>query len=118
MRCTADGSKYDHLRALEGAKERLELVRADILDYKSLVTVIRGCRGVFHVATAMSNDPVMNSSPYNSMSSILSNSIKLVGSHYQFYIFSWIPSILLKLKISVVAYINRCGNHAFGPLGG
>eukprot|EP00253_Pinus_taeda_P001397 PITA_01397 len=52
-----DGSKYEHLRALEGAKERLELVRADILDYKSLVAVIRGCHGVFHVATAMNNNP-------------------------------------------------------------
>lgn len=52
-----DGRKYEHLRALEGANERLDLVKADILDYQSLVTVIRGCHGVFHVATAMSNNP-------------------------------------------------------------
>lgn len=52
-----DGRKYEHLRALEGANGRLELLKADILDYQSLVTVIQGCHGVFHVATAMSHNP-------------------------------------------------------------
>lgn len=52
-----DGRKYEHLRELEGAKERLEIVKADILDYEALVTVIRGCHGVFHTACLISNDP-------------------------------------------------------------
>lgn len=52
-----DGWKYEHLRELEGAKERLELVKADVLDYQSLVTVIQGCHGVFHMAFLLSNDP-------------------------------------------------------------
>eukprot|EP00253_Pinus_taeda_P035911 PITA_35911 len=52
-----DGWKYEHLRELEGAKERLELVKADILDYQSLLTVIRGCHGVFHMAAVINNDP-------------------------------------------------------------
>ena len=50
--------KYEHLRALEGANERLQLVKADILDYHSLVTVIQGCRGVFHMAAVLNDDPV------------------------------------------------------------
>jgi hypothetical protein len=84
LTCTDDGQKYEHLRALEGAKERLQLVRADILDYKSLVTVIRGCHGVFHMATVMNNHPVINSSPYNySITSINSKTINFVRA-YQF----------------------------------
>ena len=35
-----------------------ELVKADILDYHSLVTVIQGCRGVFHMAAILNDDPV------------------------------------------------------------
>jgi hypothetical protein len=54
-----DGWKYEHLRALEGAKERLQLVKADILDYQSLLTVIRGCHGVFHMASVLNDDPVI-----------------------------------------------------------
>ncbi|KAH9309239.1 hypothetical protein KI387_037150, partial [Taxus chinensis] len=49
--------KYEHLRGLEGAKERLHLVKADILDYDSLVTVFRGCGGVFHMACLLTDDP-------------------------------------------------------------
>lgn len=52
-----DGWKYEHLRDLEGAKERLQLVKADILDYQSLLTVIRGCHGVFHMAAVLNHDP-------------------------------------------------------------
>ena len=44
--------------ALEGARERLTLCRADVLDYESLRAAFSGCHGVFHVASAVSNDPV------------------------------------------------------------
>ncbi|CAL5020156.1 unnamed protein product [Urochloa decumbens] len=50
-------SKNAHLLALEGAKERLTLCRADVLDYDSLRAAFRGCHGVFHVASPVSNDP-------------------------------------------------------------
>ncbi|CAO2047073.1 unnamed protein product [Urochloa humidicola] len=50
-------SKNAHLLALEGAKERLTLCRADVLDYESLRAAFRGCHGVFHVASPVSNDP-------------------------------------------------------------
>ena len=78
-----DGSKYECLRALEGANERLQLLKADILDYQSLLAVIRGCRGVFHMAAILSNDPVITSSldRYYSINSIHdSTSMKLVGT--------------------------------------
>ncbi|TJX55701.1 SDR family oxidoreductase, partial [Soehngenia saccharolytica] len=52
-----DDKKYAHLKELEGAEERLELVKADILDYDSLITAIRGCKGVFHTACPIIEDP-------------------------------------------------------------
>jgi cinnamoyl-CoA reductase len=50
-------SKNAHLLALEGAKERLTLCRADVLGYESLRAAFTGCHGVFHVASPVSNDP-------------------------------------------------------------
>ncbi|CAD6243060.1 unnamed protein product [Miscanthus lutarioriparius] len=50
-------SKNAHLLALEGAKERLTLCRADVLDRDSLHAAFAGCHGVFHVASPVSNDP-------------------------------------------------------------
>ncbi|GLJ18250.1 hypothetical protein SUGI_0322800 [Cryptomeria japonica] len=52
-----DDKKYKHLKELEGAEERLELVKADILDPDSLIPAIRGCKGVFHTACPIIEDP-------------------------------------------------------------
>ncbi|XP_037455847.1 cinnamoyl-CoA reductase 1-like [Triticum dicoccoides] len=50
--------KNAHLLALEGAKERLSLCRADLLDRDNLIAVFSGCHGVFHIASPISNtDP-------------------------------------------------------------
>ncbi|XP_047066731.1 cinnamoyl-CoA reductase 1-like [Lolium rigidum] len=43
--------KNAHLKTLEGAGERLQLVRADLLDYDSIASAVAGCEGVFHVAS-------------------------------------------------------------------
>ncbi|KAK2973151.1 hypothetical protein RJ640_021364 [Escallonia rubra] len=53
-----DDPKNAHLRELEGAKERLTLCRADLLDYESLREAINGCDGVFHTASPVTDDPV------------------------------------------------------------
>ncbi|KAI4972737.1 hypothetical protein ZWY2020_003662 [Hordeum vulgare] len=54
-------AKNAHLKVLEGADERLQLVRADLLDYDSVASAIAGCDGVFHVAcpvpSGRSTDP-------------------------------------------------------------
>lgn len=50
--------KIDHLRALEGAEERLILCKADLLDYDALRAAINGCDGVFHTASPVTDDPV------------------------------------------------------------
>lgn len=42
--------KHCHLKNLENASQNLKLFKADLLDYDSLCTAIKGCSGVFHVA--------------------------------------------------------------------
>ena len=43
--------KVEHLWRLEGAKERLRLVRADLLERGSFDDAVMGCHGVFHTAS-------------------------------------------------------------------
>ncbi|XP_057967578.1 cinnamoyl-CoA reductase 1-like [Malania oleifera] len=52
-----DDPKNSHLREMEGAKERLTLCKADLLDYESLKAAIDGCDGVFHPASPVTDDP-------------------------------------------------------------
>ncbi len=57
-------AKNDHLRALQGAEERLQLLKADLLDYDSVASAVAGCEGVFHVASPVpsgrSTNPEVN----------------------------------------------------------
>ncbi|KAL5722064.1 cinnamoyl-CoA reductase [Ranunculus cassubicifolius] len=52
-----DDPKNSHLRELTGANERLILCKADLLDYESLREAIKGCDGIFHTASPVTNDP-------------------------------------------------------------
>uniref|UniRef100_A0A0E0M1A7 NAD-dependent epimerase/dehydratase domain-containing protein n=1 Tax=Oryza punctata TaxID=4537 RepID=A0A0E0M1A7_ORYPU len=49
--------KNAHLKALDGADERLVLCKADLLDYDSIRTAVDGCHGVFHTASPVTDDP-------------------------------------------------------------
>ncbi|RWR75461.1 cinnamoyl-CoA reductase [Cinnamomum micranthum f. kanehirae] len=49
--------KNSHLRALEGADQRLILCKADLLDFESLREAIKGCDGVFHTASPVTDNP-------------------------------------------------------------
>ncbi|KAF3450966.1 hypothetical protein FNV43_RR07055 [Rhamnella rubrinervis] len=51
-----DDQKNAHLKELEGAKDRLTLWRAHLLDFQGLKDAISGCHGVFHTASPMTND--------------------------------------------------------------
>ncbi|KAJ8622697.1 hypothetical protein MRB53_031226 [Persea americana] len=46
-----DPTKTEHLRALDGATERLYLFKANLLEEGSFDAVIDGCEGVFHTAS-------------------------------------------------------------------
>ncbi|KAG6412528.1 hypothetical protein SASPL_125207 [Salvia splendens] len=51
-----NAKKTQHLLALDGAKERLHLVKADLLEEGSFDSVVDGCEGVFHTASPFFND--------------------------------------------------------------
>ncbi|XP_021281693.1 cinnamoyl-CoA reductase 1-like isoform X3 [Herrania umbratica] len=46
-----DPKKTEHLLALDGAKERLHLFKAELLDKGAFDSVVDGCEGVFHTAS-------------------------------------------------------------------
>ncbi|KAI9078269.1 hypothetical protein K1719_039771 [Acacia pycnantha] len=51
-----DPKKVDHLLNLDGAKERLHLIKANLLDEGSFDPVVEGCEGVFHTASPFYHD--------------------------------------------------------------
>ncbi|KAF2293459.1 hypothetical protein GH714_001957 [Hevea brasiliensis] len=55
-----DPKKTESLRALDGAKERLHLYKANLLEEGSFDAVVDGCEGVFHTASPVilsTNEP-------------------------------------------------------------
>nr|APG32499.1 putative cinnamoyl-CoA reductase 4 [Freesia hybrid cultivar] len=52
--------KNDHLKKLENASENLQLFQADLLDSNAIAAAIRGCEGVFHVASPVPSSKVPN----------------------------------------------------------
>ncbi|URD99181.1 Polysaccharide biosynthesis protein [Musa troglodytarum] len=52
--------KNAHLKNLDGAAENLQLFKADMLDYNSIVPAIAGCEGVFHVASPVPSTKASN----------------------------------------------------------
>ncbi|CAI8608385.1 unnamed protein product [Vicia faba] len=51
VRDPSNPKKVDHLLKLDGAKERLQLFKADLLEQGSFDSIIQGCHGVFHTAS-------------------------------------------------------------------
>ncbi|XP_051123430.1 phenylacetaldehyde reductase-like [Andrographis paniculata] len=58
VRNVADPTKVDHLKALEGAKERLRLFHADLTVKASFDAAVDGCDGVFHTASPVVFDNI------------------------------------------------------------
>ncbi|XP_028110603.1 tetraketide alpha-pyrone reductase 1-like [Camellia sinensis] len=57
VRDPGNNEKLRHLWRLEGAKERLELVRADLMEEGRFDDAIMGCHGVFHIASPVLGQP-------------------------------------------------------------
>ncbi|XP_047325549.1 phenylacetaldehyde reductase-like [Impatiens glandulifera] len=51
-----DSKKTQHLLSLDGAKERLHLFKANLLENGSFDSVVEGCEGVFHTASPFYHD--------------------------------------------------------------
>ncbi|KAL5540164.1 hypothetical protein UlMin_044043 [Ulmus minor] len=52
-----DPKKTEHLLALDGAKERLHLFKANLLEEGAFDSVVDGCDGVFHAASPVTLSP-------------------------------------------------------------
>ncbi|XP_024532702.1 tetraketide alpha-pyrone reductase 1 isoform X1 [Selaginella moellendorffii] len=50
-----DASKTAHLWELPGARERLDLKKADLITPGAFDDIVQGCHGVFHIAAAVTN---------------------------------------------------------------
>lgn len=57
LRDPADLKKTEHLRALDGSAERLQLFKADLLEEGSFDAIVEGCECVFHTASPFYNNP-------------------------------------------------------------
>ncbi|KAL5980148.1 hypothetical protein ACLOJK_036615 [Asimina triloba] len=64
---TGNYKKLEHLWQLEGAKERLQLVKADLMKEGSFDEAVMGCEGVFHTASPVIGqaDPKACSTEFN-----------------------------------------------------
>nr|KJB40934.1 hypothetical protein B456_007G083400 [Gossypium raimondii] len=51
VRDPSDPKKTQHLLALDGAKERLHLLKAELLEEGCFDSIVDGCHGVFHTAS-------------------------------------------------------------------
>lgn len=51
VHAAGDPNKTDHLLSLRGAKERLQLFEANLMEEGSFDSVVDGCEGVFHTAS-------------------------------------------------------------------
>ncbi|CAN6174821.1 unnamed protein product [Urochloa humidicola] len=49
-----------HLKELDKAPENLRLFKADVLDYDTLTPAVEGCEGVFHLATPVPEDKMVD----------------------------------------------------------
>ncbi|KAK8923490.1 hypothetical protein KSP39_PZI019326 [Platanthera zijinensis] len=46
-------------KAMKGASDRLVFYKVDLLDTKSLSSVVKGCDGIFYVVSPITEDPVL-----------------------------------------------------------
>lgn len=53
-----DENETKHLEALEGAQTNLRLFQIDLLNYDTILAAVRGCVGIFHLASPCTVDKV------------------------------------------------------------
>lgn len=101
VRDPSDPKKTDHLLALEGAKERLHLFKADLLDEGSFDSAIEGCQGVFHTASPFYHD--VKDPQVELLDPALKGTLNVLGSCAKA---SSVKRVVLTSSMAAVAY-NR-----------
>ncbi|KAF7806840.1 cinnamoyl-CoA reductase 1 [Senna tora] len=130
-----DEKKVEHLLNLEGAKERLQLIKADLLEEGSFDSAVDGCDGVFHTASPFAYnteliDPALKGTLNVLKSCAKSASIKRVvyTSSIASVIYNgkprgpedvvdetWYSDSEWCTKRKVYIYIYWCTNNIYGP---
>ncbi|KAF6162544.1 hypothetical protein GIB67_003090 [Kingdonia uniflora] len=84
-------AKLKHLWQLEGAKERLELVKAELMEEGKFDDTVMGCDGVFHMATpvigvvGLTSDPKVRRRDLKSMGGWLTSIDDVALCHIRVY---------------------------------
>ncbi|KAL7202519.1 hypothetical protein ACSBR1_034068 [Camellia fascicularis] len=102
VRDPSDQKKTDHLLALDGAKERLHLFKANLLEEGSFDSVVDGCEGVFHTASPFFVTP---SDPQAELiEPALNGTLNVLGSCAKN---PTVKRVVLTSSIAAVAYNGR-----------
>ncbi|XP_052201167.1 phenylacetaldehyde reductase-like isoform X2 [Diospyros lotus] len=94
--------KENHLLALDGAKERLHLFKADLLEEGSFDSVVDGCEGVFHIASPFFYQ--LSDPQADLIDPALKGTLNLLGSCAKT---STVKRVVLTSSMSSVAYNSR-----------
>ncbi|KAL8129349.1 hypothetical protein V2J09_018504 [Rumex salicifolius] len=94
-----DRSKCKHLEDLGGAKERLHLFKADLLEDGSFDSCVAGCEGVFHTASPFLN--VVNDPEEDLIKPAVDGTLNVLGSVART---SSVKRVVLTSSIAAVNY--------------
>ncbi|GLT66319.1 hypothetical protein SLA2020_386890 [Shorea laevis] len=98
-----DAKKTEHLLALDGAKERLHLFKADLLDEGSFDSVVDGREGVFHTASPV----VISSADHHKallIDSVVNGTLNVLKSCAKV---SSIKRVVVTSSVAAVAYNGK-----------
>ncbi|KAH6830886.1 Rossmann-fold superfamily protein [Perilla frutescens var. hirtella] len=94
-----DSKKVQHLLGLDGAKERLHLMKANLLEEGSFDSLVDGCEGVFHTASPFYHD--VKDPQAELIDPALKGTLNVLGSCAKT---SSVKRIVLTSSIAAVAY--------------
>ncbi|GAB2277034.1 hypothetical protein Dimus_011742 [Dionaea muscipula] len=97
-----DSMKTEHLLALDGAKERLHLFKANLLEEGAFDSVVEGCEGVFHTASPVYHD--VKDPQTELLDPAIKGTLNVLSSCAKF---PSIKRVVLTSSVAAVAYNGR-----------